>query len=141
MELRTAAHTTYSIYYHIVFIPKYRRKIFNHQNIDNLVKKVVQDRAPYHSWIIEQLETDEDHLHLFLSTPPRYSPAEIVKLIKTWTYHNVYDKVPEIKQYLWGGKLWCEGYFITTVNDATTNDMIKRYVQNQKAHFKQLKLW
>jgi len=71
--------------------------------------------AKYHDWIIEELETDIDHIHIFLSALPRYSPSQIVKLIKIWTYNHIYDNYPEIKKYLWGGKMWCEGYYISTV--------------------------
>jgi len=62
--------------------------------------------AKYHDWIIEELETDIDHIHIFLSALPRYSPSQIVKLIKIWTYNHIYDNYPEIKKYLWGGKMW-----------------------------------
>ncbi len=108
---RTSAHSRYTIYYHLVFCPKYRRKIFQEIEIDKNVKEAIQEMAKYHDWVIEELETDIDHLHIFLSTPPRYSPAQIVKLIKTWTYNHIYDNHPEIKKYLWGAKMWCEGYY------------------------------
>lgn len=112
---RTSRHSRFTIYYHLAFCPKYRRKIFQEMDIDKAVKETIKQISIYHDWIIEEVETDKDHLHIFLSAPPRYAPAEIVKLIKTWTYTNVYKKYPKIKEYLWGGKMWCEGYYISTV--------------------------
>lgn len=138
---RTSAHARYTIYYHIVFCPKYRQKIFKELRIDKQTKEAIQQMAGYHDWMIEELETDIDHLHIFLSAPPRYSPAKIVNLIKSWTYRHIYDQYPEIKNYLWGGKMWCEGYYISTISDRTTKDEIGRYVRQQKAHSKQLKLF
>ncbi len=88
--------------------------------------------AYFHEWIIEEMETDKDHIHIFLSAPPRYSPSEIVRLIKTWTYENIYRKYPKIKQYLWGGKMWASGFYISTVSDTTTKDEIRKYVKEQK---------
>lgn len=141
MKLRKGAHLTYSIYYHIVFIPKYRREIFEEKGIDGRVKEAIQRMAPFHDWEIEEMETDEDHIHIFISAPPRFSPAKIVRLIKTWTYRHVYRQTPEIKSYLWGGKMWCEGYFVSTVNDTTTKDQIRKYVKEQKEKMRQLGLF
>ena len=98
----------------------------------------LRELAYHHEWIIEELETDEDHLHIFLSAPPRYAPSEIVNLIKSWTYHNVYLKYPKIKQYLWGGNMWANGYYVSTVSDNTTKEEISKYVRNQKVKTKNL---
>lgn len=96
--------------------------------------------AKYHDWIIEEMETDEDHLHVCVSAPPRYSPAKIVNLIKTWTYKHVYREHPELKIFLWGGKMWRQGYFVSTVSDRATKEEIRRYIRNQKRKQNQLKL-
>jgi len=138
---RTGSHSRYTIYYHIVFCPKYRRKIFKELRIDKQVKTAIQEMAKYHDWIIEELETDIDHLHIFLSAPPSYSPSEIVKLLKTWTYSHIYDQYPEIRKYLWGGKMWCNGYYISTISDRTTRTEIQKYIRQQKVHINQLKLF
>lgn len=137
---RTSAHSRYNISYHIAFCPKYRRKIFKNFNIDNDLKEAVRTMAPYHDWIIEELETDEDHLHVCVSAPPRYSPAKIVNLLKTWTYKHVYRKHPELKIFLWGGKMWQQGYFVSTVSDRATKEELRRYIRNQKRKQNQLKL-
>lgn len=88
--------------------------------------------AHHHEWLIEALEMDRDHVHVFLSAPPRYAPAQIVKLIKTWTYKHVYRQIPKIKEYLWGGKMWANGYYVSTISDQSTKEEIRRYVQRQK---------
>ena len=129
---RTGAHTRYTIYYHLVFCPKYRRRIFEQEEIEQGVKEALKELAHYHDWIIEELETDKDHVHVFLSAPPRYSPSSIVKLIKTWSYERVYRRNPKIKEYLWGGKMWANGYYVSTVSDRTTREEIRRYVRRQK---------
>jgi putative transposase len=108
--------------------------------IDKAVKEAIKKMALYHDWIIEQMESDRDHPRIFLSAPPRYSPAEIVKLIKNWTYSNVYEKYPQIKKFLWGGKMWCEGYYVSTVSDRSTKEEIKRYIETQKVRENQLRL-
>ncbi len=138
---RTSGHSRYTIYYHFAFCPKYRKKIFKEIEIDKEIKNVIKQMAPFHDWIIEEMETDQDHIHIFLSAPPRFSPSQIVKLIKTWTYKNMYERYPQMRKYLWGGKMWCEGYYVSTVSDNTTKGEIKRYIQNQKEHERQLGLF
>jgi putative transposase len=132
-RFRTAAHSRYTIFYHIVILPKYRRKIFQHQDIEQATQSALGELAFYHEWVIEELENDTDHIHIFLSAPPRYSPSEIVRLIKTWTYPEVYRRFPQIKQYLWGGQMWATGFYVSTVSDNTTKDEIRKYVREQKS--------
>jgi len=116
-------------------------KIFKELRIDKQVRTAIREMAKYHDWIIEELETDIDHLHIFLSAPPSYSPSEIVKLLKTWTYSHIYDQYPEIKKYLWGGKMWCNGYYVSTISDRTTKTEIQKYIRQQRVHINQLKLF
>ena len=132
-RFRTAAHSWYTIFYHIVILPKYRRKIFQHQDIEQATQSALGELAFYHEWVIEELENDTDHIHIFLSAPPRYSPSEIVRLIKIWTYQEVYRRFPQIKQYLWGGQMWATGFYVSTVSDNTTKDEIRKYVREQKS--------
>jgi len=97
--------------------------------------------APFHDWLVKELEADEDHVHILLSAPPRHSPSQIVKLIKSWTQRKVFFEHPEVKQYLWGGKLWAQGYYVSTISDNTTKIEIQKYIRNQKRKLKQLKIF
>lgn len=58
--------------------------------VDNELKETIVKMAPFHDWIISEMETDKDHIHILLSAPPRYSPSGIVKLIKTWTQRQLF---------------------------------------------------
>jgi len=142
VRYKTAVHTRYTIYYHIVFLPKYRRKVLTRGDIDKELKDTIKKMAPFHDWEIEEMETDTDHIHIFLSAPPRYSPSRIVKLIKTWTQKRLFEKYPKkVKRYLWGEKFWCRGYYVSTVSDRTTKGEIAKYVRQQKKHQKQIGLF
>jgi putative transposase len=110
-------------------------------DIDQELKESVAKMAPFHDWIIEEMESDQDHFHIFLSAPPRYSPSEIVKLLKTWTQKVLFEKYPKkVKRYLWGGKFWCRGFYVSTVSDRTTSEEIRKYIKEQKDKQEQLKL-
>ena len=141
MRYKTASHSRYTIYYHIVICIKYRRKVLTQPKIDNRLKAAMVNMSPYHDWEIKELETDEDHVHVLLSAPPRYSVSEIVKLIKTWTQRKIYFEYPEVNDYLWGGKLWAQGFYVSTISDKTTKEEIKKYIKNQKKKLKQLGLF
>jgi putative transposase len=126
----------------MVFLPKYRQKVLTDVEIDKELKAVIREMAPFHDWVIREMETDRDHIHILLSAPPRYSPSEVVKLIKTWTQKKLFEKYPKkVKQYLWGGKFWCQGFYVSTVSDRTTEGEIRRYIRGQKEELKQLGLF
>ncbi len=142
MRYRTAAHSRYTVYYHIVILPRYRQKVLTNLDIDTELKATIREMAPFHDWIIVEMETDKDHLHVMLSAPPRYSPSNIVKLIKIWTQKRLFEKYPkQVKQYLWGGRFWSQGMYVSTVSDRTTKDEIKKYIKNQKKEHEQLELF
>jgi len=62
---------------------------------------------------------------------PRYSPSEVVRIIKSITAKEMFKRKPEIKKKLWGGQFWSKGYFISTVGQYTNEEVIKKYVSNQ----------
>jgi putative transposase len=116
--------------------------VLTNVKIDEELKATIKNMAPYHDWIVAEMESDVDHIHILLSAPPRYSPAEIVKLIKTWTQKQIFKKYPkEVKQYLWGGKFWGQGFYVSTVSDNTTKAEIEKYIKNQRKELKQLGLF
>ena len=141
MRYRIASHSRYTIYYHIAIAIKYRRKVLTWPKVDDRLKEAIASMAPFHDWIIQEMETDKDHLHILLSAPPRYSPSEIVKLIKTWSQRKIFFEHPEVRKYLWGGKLWSQGFYVSTISDNTTKMEISKYIKEQKKQLKQLGLY
>jgi putative transposase len=116
--------------------------VLTNLKIDKELKAIIKEMAMFHEWLIIELESDKNHIHILLSAPPRYSPSEIVKLIKTWTQKKLFAKYPKkVKQYLWGGRFWAQGFYVSTVNDRTTRDEIKKYIQGQKKEFENLRLF
>jgi len=111
------------------------------KDVEERLKEIIKEMATFYGWRIEELEGDKDHIHLFLSAPPRYSPSKIVNLIKPWTRNKMFKEFPKLKQYLWGSSFWSDGYFVSTVNDSTTANQIKKYIKQQKDYQKQLSLW
>jgi putative transposase len=88
---------------------------------------------------IVQGKVMEDHVHICLSVPPKYSPAEVMKRIKGNSSERIFREFPELKKRYWGQHFWARGYFVSTVGaDEAT---IKRYIKEQKKTDNQLRLW
>ena len=96
------------------------------------LKTSFQEICERYGFEIDTMEVKEDHVHLFLSAPPRYSPARIVQLIKSISAKMVFKEFPEVKKELWGGEFWGDGYFVRSVGDKVTSELIRRYIKYQQ---------
>jgi putative transposase len=133
--MRTEAHTTYNVNYHIVTIPKYRRHILRHPRFKEILREIVigQAESRFQSEVLA-FEIQPDHIHLFLSVPPKYSAAQVVKQIKGNSSRQLRRIFPDlIKQYRLGEHLWARGYFVSTAG-YISEDTVKRYIDEQEHH-------
>ena len=96
------------------------------------LKTNIQEISERYGFEIDTMEVMDDHVHLFLSAPPRYSPARIVQIIKSISAKMVFKKFPEVKKQLWGGEFWSDGYFVRSVGDKVTSEVIRRYIKYQQ---------
>jgi len=100
------------------------------------LREVFGEIAERYEFEIDTMEVKEDHVHLFLTAPPRYSPAGVVQIIKSISAKVVFEEFPEVKKQLWGGEFWSDGYFVRSVGGKVTSDVIRRYIKYQ--HHEQL---
>ncbi|MCL6479969.1 MAG: IS200/IS605 family transposase [Peptococcaceae bacterium] len=124
-------HCTYNVNYHIVFCPKYRRKVIRGK-VEETIKQTVSEICGNYGYTLIQMETMPDHLHIFLSAPPTVAPTDIVKILKSITANTIFRTFPALKRkYFWGSGLWSRGYYIGTAGSVSA-ETIKRYIENQK---------
>jgi len=116
--------------YHIVCPTKYRRAVFA-SVVDAKLKEVCNEIQKRYEMTFLEIGSDDDHVHFLVQSVPMYSPKQIVQIIKSITARERFRLCPEVKQYLWGGKFWAEGYFVSTVGAHGNEQMIKNYVQQQ----------
>ena len=126
--IKRTSHAVYDLKYHMVWIPKYRKMILK-GDLAKRLKVVFQEIAERYEFEIDTMEVKDDHVHLFLSAPPRYSPARVVQVIKSISAKMVFKEFPEVKKELWGGEFWSDGYFVRSVGDKVTSDLIRRYIK------------
>lgn len=140
-EAYRTSHTVYRLNYHFVWIPKYRRKVLTGA-VAQRVAELVREIAEQYEFRMETLSVMEAHVHLLGSAPPRYAPAQIVNILKSSSAKKIFAEFPSVKQQLWGGKFWADGYYVGSSGDAVTADVIRRYIQYQhKVKTQQLRLF
>ena len=136
--LKSTSHAVYEAKYHLVWCPKYRKKILV-ERIRERVKEIFYEIAERYDFEIDRCEVAEDHIHILLSFPPRYSIAQVVGIIKRKLGRKVFEEYPMLKKKLWGGHLWEQGYFARTVGEQITDDVIRRYIEKHRFSSDQLK--
>ena len=133
-------HAVYRLNYHFVWIPKYRRAILKGA-VAERAKELFQEIAEQYELTLDTLTVMEDHVHLFVSAPPRYAPAQIANILKSISAKKLFEEFPQVRKRLWGGKFWADGYYVGSSGDEVTADVIRRYIKYQQNEQKQLRLF
>lgn len=130
MSLKRTSHAVYDTKYHLVWTPKYRKWILR-GDLQQRAKEIFKEIAEDFGFELDTLEVMQDHVHLFLGAPPKYSIAKIVGILKSISANRIFKEFPEVKKELWKGEFWSDGYFARTVGDKVTADIIRRYIEYQ----------
>ena len=130
MEIYYSAHGAYHHQYHIVWIPKYRKKILTGE-LKQYIEQHLFDIQAYHPELkIEKYSIQEDHVHLVIIIPPKYAVSAIVGKIKANTSREVRELFAWLKKEYWRNEFWSPGFFSSTVG--ITEEITKRYVEFQE---------
>ena len=124
------SHNVSVIMYHFVCPAKYRRVIFS-EEVDKTLKTVCEEISKRYEIRFLEIGTDKDHVHFLIQSVPTYSPTKIITKVKSITAKEIFAKHPEIKEKLWGGEMWSDGYFVSTVSKEGSENVIREYVKNQ----------
>ena len=127
---RRTETTVYSCKYHIVFCPKYRRKVLR-EPIAERFKELVLSLQEQYNFIVIEMEVMPDHVHLLLDIDPTVGVNKIVSKIKGFTAHYLTREFPELKRKL--PTLWTRSKLIATVGSVSL-ELVKQYIQEQKSN-------
>jgi len=123
------AHTKHRNMYHIIWLPKYRKKVLKGR-VKERIEGLLRECAAINNWEVQELSVHLDHVHLVIQLPPSISVSKAVQLLKGLTSKIVREELPEIKKYLWGKDFWADGFFCETVGQCS-EETILNYVRNQ----------
>ncbi len=130
MEIRFSSHGAYHHQFHVVWIPKYRRKILKGE-LKRFLEQRLFDIQEFHPDIeIEAFSIQIDHVHLVIVIPPKYSVSSIIGKIKSNTSREIRKRFAWLKRIYWRNEFWSVGFFSSTVG--IDEEVIKRYVEFQE---------
>ena len=127
-DINSLSHTRWNCKYHIVFAPKYRRKVF-YKEKRREVGKILRELCEWKKIKIVEAEVCPDHVHMLLEIPPKYSVSSFVGFLKGKSSLMIYEKYPELKYKYRNREFWCRGYYVDTAGKNTKK--IAQYIQNQ----------
>ena len=123
-----------NINYHVVWSVKYRRKIITPE-VEAFLKDIVQSIADDKGFTVSQFEAGEgDHVHCFVSAPPKLSITQIVKYLKGITGRKLFEQFPDLRNKLWKGQLWNHSYYVETIGHIS-EDTIRKYIEHQSKQY------
>ncbi len=129
-KYRKLSHVIFKCDYHIVWVPKYRLRILK-GDIKDFVEGNIRSLCEWKQCEVEELNIQEDHVHLLVSVPPKVSISNLLGVLKGKTAIKLFKSYPQLKKKpYWGNHFWARGYFVSTVG--LDEDMIKRYVKYQE---------
>ena len=120
----------YDFNFHLVFVTKYRKKVFVNDKLRNEMKVFLQSIAYNKGVRVEHLEVMPDHVHMLISFQPDVAPASVVKSLKGTSARLWFKAHPETKAQLWNGHLWSPSYFMSTVGNVS-KDIVAKYIEDQ----------
>ena len=140
-ESESLCHTKWECKFHVVFIPKYRRKAL-YGELRKYLGEVFRKLAEQKESRIEEGHLQPDHVHMLISIPPKYAVSQVIGYIKGKSAIHLARTYGERKRNFVGQHFWARGYFVSTVG--RDEKVIREYIQKQEEEDKrldQLKLW
>ena len=128
IDTNSLAHTKWNCKYHIVFAPKYRRKVFYGEKRAE-IGKILRELCNWKKVNIINAEVCPDHVHMLVEIPPKYSVSSFMGFLKGKSSIMIYEKWGNMKYKYRNREFWCRGYYVDTVGKNTK--AIDAYISNQ----------
>ncbi len=125
----TGSSTKHRILTHLVWCPKYRRRVLIGE-VARRLNELLTQCCEINHWELHELAINKDHVHLLLQTRPSEKLSKVVQLIKGGSSRVIRQEFPELEEFLWGTSFWADGYFAESVG-SKNETIIRRYISNQ----------
>ena len=126
----TGSHTKHRVQCHIVWIPKYRKRVLRGK-IAVRLKQLLYDACRINRWWIGELSIQTDHVHVMIQIKPSDSIAKVVQILKGGTSKVIRKEFPELEEFLWGESFWADGYFAESVGKVN-EEVVRKYIRTQQ---------
>jgi len=123
----TGGQTKHRLLYHLVWIPKYRKRVLQGK-VAGRLRHFLYEACKVNWWWIEELNILPDHVHVLIQVQPTETVAEVVQKLKGGTSYLLRKECPELAEFIWGDSFWADGYFAETVG-AQSYAAVKRYIK------------
>lgn len=127
-DIHSLSHTSWNCKYHLVFAPKYRRKVF-YKNHRAAIGKILRQLCEWKGVNIIEAEVCPDHIHMLVEIPPKMAVSSFMGYLKGKSSTMLYEQFGELKYKYRNREFWCRGYYVDTVGKNTSR--IAEYIQNQ----------
>ena len=129
MELDTNSHSVFLLYYHLVFVVKYHRKVIDDVVSDRL-KEIFLYIAPKYNVTLQEWNHDKDHVHILLKSHPNTELSKFINAYKSASSRLIKKEYPVIKKALWKEYFWSRSFCLVTSGGAPL-EVLKRYIESQ----------
>ena len=129
MELDSNAHSVFLLYYHLVLVVKYRRKVID-DKISERAKEIFEYISPNYNITLQEWNHDSDHIHILFKAHPKSEISKFINAYKSASSRLIKKEFPIIKEKLWKECFWSQSFCLLTTGVAPI-EVIKKYIQSQ----------
>jgi putative transposase len=128
----------------MVLCVKYRKWLVR-GDVESFVCEVLKGIGERYEFQLDALGCDGNHVHVFIGAAPKNAPSRVMQVMKSVSARMLFERFPELRKTLWGAEFWSDGGYIGTVGDGVTEEIIRKYVEQQgspeeKEDYAQMKL-
>ena len=128
-EMDQNQHSVYLLYYHLIMVVKYRRKVIDNQ-VSERGKEIFEYISPRYGIVLEEWNHDEDHVHVMFRAKPSSEISKFINAYKSASSRLIKTEYPEIRKKLWKEAFWSRSFCLLTTGGVTT-EVIRRYIESQ----------
>ena len=129
MVLDSNNHSVFKLYYHLILVVKYRKKVLT-DDITGYAKERFINMSNKYNITLEEINHDKDHLHILFKAHPNSELSKFINAYKSSTSRMIKKDFPEVKEQLWKSMFWTRSYCLLTSEGATI-DTVKKYIETQ----------
>jgi putative transposase len=129
-DIRRGRHCVFNLHVHLVFVAKYRRRVFDARAIDVLRSVFAEVCSDAHATLVE-MDGEDDHVHLLVEYPPKLAVSSLVNSLKGVSRRLLRQQRPDIRKRYWKGVLWSPSYFACSCGGAPIS-IGPQYIEQQK---------